>query len=343
MFTYQIRRRAFHIESGASLVFPNPVEILIVLGPPQPFGMESEGGRTATQSVAATVWFNANTGQHFVISKKPFEPLDLTIQEPGRRWELRGNELRVSIEICASNPDLTDLIESLYYGLPLLLNVEFADPPVVERVEGKVGDTEFRWELADWRMMYAITTQEEQERHFADSLQRFELLSQQDNRRLIAALHYFHMSCRLTRSGHTPWEFMAESILNLCKTLEVLFPSPGASSSRDAVRQGLAALEYSDEEIERYFLPAMALRNEIDVGHVDLSLYTRRQLHALHSYTEAAELAFQKMLQRLLQHMNDGRYVLSPYVARSSDSTARGVIERLEKFFGEDISRRSPD
>ena len=66
----------------------------------------------------------------------------------------------------------------------------------------------------------------------------------------------------------------------------MLFPPSGDGQTRDAARRGLTNLNYSAKEIERDFLPAMALRNAIDVGHVDLSLFTRPQLNALH--TEAA-------------------------------------------------------
>ena len=211
MLTYQLRQRVFRLEDGDELRFPNSVELVIVFGPPQPFGMEAGGGRTAVRDVEGALQFNANTGQHFIVSSQPLEPLDVTIEEPDHRWELRGNELRVLIERCASNRDLTGLISSLYYGLPILLNVEFADPPVIERIEGKVGATRFRWELTDWQMSFQTTTQEEQERKFVDSWERFELLSNPQNRRLIGALHYFHMACRLARAGHSPWEWSPPS------------------------------------------------------------------------------------------------------------------------------------
>ena len=97
MFTYQLRPRVFRIENGASLPFPNSAEILIVLGPLQPFGSEAGGGHTTVQSTGAQVEFNANTGEHFIVSKSPLSPLDVTIEEPDRRWELRGNELRLVI------------------------------------------------------------------------------------------------------------------------------------------------------------------------------------------------------------------------------------------------------
>ena len=227
------------------------------------------------------------------------------------------------------------MIESLFRALPILLNVEFADPPVIERIEGKVGETRYRWELADWRMDFDVTTQEVQERKFVDSWQRIALLSDSNNRRLIGALHYFHIASRLRSAGHSPWEFMAESILNLTKTLETLFPPTGDGKKRDAVRRSLAVLEYSDEEIERDFIPVMALRDEIDVGHVDLSLYTRRQLNALHRYTQAADNVFSELLQRLMLHMEKGSFTLIPHAPSSPDSVARRIIEKLERHFAD--------
>lgn len=335
MFTYQLRPRVFRIENGDSLPFPNSAEILIVLGPLQPFGSEAGGGHTTVQSTGAQVEFNANTGEHFIVSKSPLSPLDVTIEEPDRRWELRGNELRLVIEHCETNQELTELIESLFRALPILLNVEFADPPVIERIEGKVGETRYRWELADWRMDFDVTTQEVQERKFVDSWQRIALLSDSNNRRLIGALHYFHIASRLRSAGHSPWEFMAESILNLTKTLETLFPPTGDGKKRDAVRRSLAVLEYSDEEIERDFIPVMALRDEIDVGHVDLSLYTRRQLNALHRYTQAADNVFSGLLQRLMLHMEKGSFTLIPHAPSSPDSVARRIIEKIERHYAD--------
>ena len=335
MLTYQLRKRVFRVENGQTLSFPNSAELLIVLQPLQLFGVEAAGGRTAVRAVEATVQFNANTGEHFIESGRPLEPLEVTIEEPGRRWDLQGNVLRVIIDRCESNQVLTELIESLYYGLPILLNIELADPPVVERIAGKVGSTWFRWELVDWQMTFQTTEQEVQERKVAESWQRLGLLTR-ENRRLTAGLHYFHMACRLVGAGHSPWEFMAESMLNLSKVLEVLFPPSGDGMTRDAVRMGLRGLGYSDLEVERDFLPAIALRNEIDVGHVDLSLFTRRQLHALHRYAEAAENAFREMLQLLMRRMADGQFVLSPYMATSAGTEAQHVIERIERYFGQD-------
>ncbi len=46
-------------------------------------------------------------------------------------------------------------------------------------------------------------------------------------------------------------------------------------------------------------IPAMALRNEIDVGHVELGLFTIDQLRIIHGFTERARLALHRALNRL--------------------------------------------
>lgn len=107
----------------------------------------------------------------------------------------------------------------------------------------------------------------------------------------------------MSEAGNSPSDFIAEVILNYCKILEVLFPPKGDGKTRDAARIGLAKLNYSKEEIERDFLPVMALRNWIDVGHAKLSLFDRNQLNILHKYTDEAEGYFRSMLCRLIDKL----------------------------------------
>src|SRR5260221_635501 len=124
------------------------------------------------------------------------------------------------------------------------------------------------------------------QQRLATAWERLPLVGDLANRRLLAALHYFHVAVRLNRAGSTSGEFMAEVMLNLAKTMEVLFPPSGDGKNRDAARRGLRDLGYEDSEIESDFLPAMALRNEVDVAHVDLSLFTSSPLQHVHAYTE---------------------------------------------------------
>ena len=277
--------------------------------------------------------FNQNNGHHTAESDEPLRPLDAVVEESDRRVEFKGNEFRISGK-AETLKELDDTISSIYFTLPILLNVEMADPPVVERVEGKVGGVPFRWELNNWRGVLLTTTQEEQEKKACDAWCRFWIMATPGNRRLVAALHYFHVSCRLCRAGQTPWEFMAEAIMNLSKILEVLFPPIGDGKTMDAARAGLQALGYSDEEINRDYIPAMRSRSHIDSAHVHLALLTRAQLQVLHAYTEAAEIAFRKLLTKIITKSEAQEYEVAQYSGTEPDATTLRIVERLSAYFG---------
>jgi hypothetical protein len=333
MFTYQIRPRVFRLKPGEEPQLPADCLISFHFQPLQPFGESASGGRTAVQSRPASVVFNANNGEHYIESKPPLTPLDVTIEEPIRTAKLVGNTLTLSQRF-ESLAELDQVITSLYFVLPALLNVSFADPPYVERVDGRIGQHGFRWELNDWRMEFQIINQEEQETRVAKAWERIGILAEPNRRRLVAGLHYFHQACRLARAGSTVGEFLAEVILNLSKSLEVLFPPTGDGRSRDAIRRGLSNLGITDDDIECNFLPAVALRNEIDVGHAELGLFKMEQLKVIHAYTERAESAFHKMFENLLERIESGTFNLEAYNAGAPRREAIRLIERLRECGG---------
>ncbi len=333
MLTYQVRPRVFRHDAGTELRLPATCVLRFHLMPGQPFGTSATGGRTAVQNKPGAARFNATTGEHFIESKEPLPPLDVTLSEPNRLVRLKGSVLEIT-EDYDNLSEVEDVVMGVYFGLPVLLNVGFGDPPIVFRVDGEIGGVPFRWELKDWRMNFTITTQERQEGLFVTAFQRMSLVAGLPRRRLLAALHYFHVASRLNCCGAKPGEFMAEAILNLAKTLEVLFPSAGNGQTREAARQGISELGYSDDEIERLFIPAMALRNEIDVGHVHLALFNPRQLAAIHAYTEIAEDAFRDMLDRVLTAVAEGKWQVSTMRDCKASPGALKVVERLVDQFG---------
>lgn len=328
MLTYQIRPRVFRMDEAlAPPLWPAECVVRFHFAPKQPFGTDSAGGRTTIQGRSAKALFNANNGTHSIESDDPLAPLDVTVEDGTRTVTLRGHVFEVAQKF-ESLRDLDESISGLYFALPMTLNVQFADPPVIEHVDGEIGASAFRWELQDWRMEYDVTTQSRQEQRFTTAWEHLRLVGL-SNRRLLAALHYFHVACRLGRSGATAGEFVAEVVLNLAKTLEVLFPPGGDGKTRDAVRLGLRQLGYEDEAIESDFVPALALRNQIDVGHVSLALFTRTQLAHIHGYTERAERSFRGLLARALEAAESGKWKPPTYVPSPRDEAIEQVLSRL--------------
>jgi len=330
MLSYQARPRILKIEHATSLPFPAQGEIRFHFSPGQPFGVKAGGGHTAVQNVTASSMFNANTGTHEIESQQPLSPLDVQIEESDRVICLTGSTLSVA-QAFKSNQELTGLIEGMYFALPMLLAVDFADPPIIERTEGHIGGVGFRWELAIWKARFEITTQEKQEQAVVTSWVRLDVLSKSSNRRLVASLHYFHVALRLARRGQIAGEFLPEMILNLSKVLEVLFPPSGGGKTRDAVRAGLGMLGFSEIEIEADYIPAMALRNEIDVGHVDLALFKVDQLAVIQGYADYAEHAFRTLFRRIFEKIEDDSFKIEPYDSKPAVGDAIKIIARMRK------------
>ena len=132
--------------------------------------------------------------------------------------------------------------------------------------------------------------------------QRVRLFNQNKNHRLLAALHYFHVACRLRAVGHSPREFMAEIILNFAKILQVLF-----GQSRDDIRNPLTSLGYAPRDIESDFIPILVLRNEFNVGHVMVSILPQSQLSTVHHYLDITERRFRDLFNRLITEVESGR------------------------------------
>jgi hypothetical protein len=351
MLTYQIRDRYFRLPAGETLTFPSWAEVTFLLGPDQPFGEASDGGRTFVRGSPGRILFDGHTGIHTTECDNPLKPLEVLYterwqdeprDEPNRTVSLKGTELNIRQEF-ASLQELEGFIAGVVFMLPALLNLEFADPPFVKRIYGFVGEVSFSWELINWPMRFRVTSQDHQEQSFADSWQRLPLVAQFENRRLAAALRYYHTAVRLDRAGVSLGEFMAETLLNLSKCLEVLFPPETDQGARDTIRSGLEKLGYSGTEIERDFLPAVALRNEIDVGHVSLALFKRAQLTVIHRYTERAEEAFRELLKRILTEAADGSFQIAAYTDGTPTERTVRVIERMSEFFGATVHASDND
>ncbi|MGC3971013.1 MAG: hypothetical protein QM775_27865 [Pirellulales bacterium] len=304
------------------------------LGPPQPFGLKKDGGRTSVCAVATRLHFNTNNGYYFAEPETGLNPLEVAIEGPHGKTTLRGSTLIVEMTI-ESLQELEKWLFTYYFGVPVLLNVSFADAPFVERVDGDIGGVPFEWWLRSVKCELHPKTQEEQEKDCGTALARLSDLELHRRTRVVAVLHYFHVACRLVRAGVVAGEFVAESILNFSKSLEVLFPPDGDGKTREAIRVGLQTLGVSEEDIELKYMPAVALRNEIDVGHAELGLFTKSQLRTLHQYVEDAEKSFRFLFATLLQKLESGTFDVLDYDLSKQRRQSVSVIDRLEKAYRE--------
>lgn len=324
MLTYQLQNRVLKILNNIPIRLPNRVEIQAKLAPPTAFGTSNEPSRTCMQSRPGRMFFDANTGRAVIQSNPSLDPIEAVLIYNNISYQLIGDLLTLNMQSCNSKEELESLLLAAQYIIPILLNADFADPPVVEHVHGYVGDSKFRWEHRDWKGAFTVKTKEGIESYVVKSFERLQYFTGIQNRRLLAGLHYFHIACRLDSAGHSPWEFMAEIILNLCKSLQIIF-----GDTIDDVRSGLRKLGYKDRKIESVFIPIMALRHHFDVGHPMNSLLTEEQLNKFYKYLINIESDFRGMLLDVLVAVEDNNFPIKQNNHISIDSETRRRINKL--------------
>jgi len=308
MLTYQLQPRVFKGEKG-TFTFPSVVTIEVKFAPPTAFGTKDDLSRTLVLERPASLIYNANTGRVLGKSKPPLEPLEVVIESPDSGFELKGDSLKYKVT-CNNVSELEGTIVAFQHVLPTLLNIEFPDPPTVDYIKGWVGDTEFRWEHQECQAPLRVVTAETLEEQVVKGYDRLALLADTRNRRLAASLCYLHLASRLIVSGNSPWEFMAESILNMCKSMEILFVD--SDDTRNDIRRELAKLGYTHEEIEGDFIPLLILRSHVDVAHPKVAIHSKRHLMTVYRYLSGSEDCLKKLIKRVIEAVEAGTYQILP-------------------------------
>jgi len=334
MLTYQLQPRIFNIQGKAKFEFPNTLTLELHYGPGTNFGTDSSPGRALVKGSRTTITYNSNTGRVLSESDPPLEPLEVVIESPNTKFELKGNILRYSAP-CATPEVLDGIINALHFALPTLLNLSIPEPPVVLHTKGWLGDAEFRWEHREVIAPFHTVTTESLEKRVVEAFNQMQLFASTKNRRFFAALHYYHKACRLIVSGISDWEFMSEAILNMCKTMEILFVE--SSDSRDDIRKGLKKLSYDEESIEGDFIPLLILRGFVDVAHPKVAIYKSEQLFVLYRFLAHCESIFRSLLEKVIERISDGTFCvpevsdfrLSPQDQAGMDALIDKIANRL--------------
>jgi hypothetical protein len=335
MLTYQLQRRYFKCANPTEFKFPGSVKIEFHFEPQEPFGMRHGYSRAALQSVAASILYDANNGRSSVRPERPLAPVEASVHYKDMNFDFRGNKFSVECG-CQTQDELAQLIYSIQGLFPPLLNVFLYDAPFITRVSGSVGAIKFRWELAETQFQIQITNEEEQEKRVATALSLYGSDLGTKQYRIHAALGYFYKACRLIAAGNGPWEFMPEAILNLSKSLEILFNNTVnqvENGSRDRIRKGLREIGINDQLIDRVFVRVLILRSEFDVGHGRLALHDMDDLQLIYRFVATAEAEFRRLFDRIVKGVAGGTITLPPYTPKAGPSAyskaLQGVIERL--------------
>jgi hypothetical protein len=332
MLTYLVRPRGLYLEpEGAVIEFPADVRLEFQFEPGGGFGEDVPPIRTVPRGAKVRSHWNACRGETKVQTDARLPRLRTALEGADGRLEFDGSRMLVTTRL-HSREELQRVLETYFYGLPPILALEMLDCPTIAEVRGQVGGVSFCWGLLDsGTVSIDAATESIQQERVRRAIARLETLDERNgltNRRLLAGVQYFHIACRLARAAERRFEFLSESLLNFAKILEALFPAP-PNQTIDKTRQELKGLGFEELEIEALYIPALALRNAVDVAHPTLAAYSDADLATLQRYADFAEEAFRKLLNRVFDCIDKGELNLKPPSDKATPSDTRRIIERI--------------
>lgn len=320
MITYKQQNRILKIIKGPKeLNFPNKLTINAEYGPNEAFGLSNNPSRLVLKGSDTKLTFNANTGRVLAQSEPKLSPLSVRVEGEKALFELKGSLFHIETK-CEDDVELNNILLTCLHGLPALINIEFPDPPFLLSLCGNLGDSTFRYELQEMPFFFRPRTINGLEKHVMNSIVNIHSLKE----KFMAAILYFHTASRLLVVGYSRWEFMAETILNFSKVLQALF-----GEKMDNVRNGLASIGYSSDEIEMDFIPLMVLRNHFDVGHVQRIMPKSEQMQVLYQYLSGAEDKFRDLLKQVFDGIMNGKFLQSEWDLTTLKSNEQKKFNQL--------------
>lgn len=324
MLTHVLRGKVVRFPQGRRPEFPADVVVRGKLAPKVPFGGHAGQSKSSTPGQNIVARANLSTGQFEIENPTPlFPPLVASTTVDRVVFRIDGDTVTAKLER-ATFDDFMGLLHILQYCFPAFLTVETPESPCILYTWGEVSGVPFQsqFDAEELQMRLWVTTQSSQEARVVKAWERAQLLSK--HKRLSNGLHYFHVASRLLVTGNNRFEFMAEALLNIAKSLQCIF-----GETRDSVRQQLAMLGIDANAIERKYIPYLVLRNEFDVGHVSLAQLSREQSQILHTYADQAEGAFRELYKQLLEKIDRGEYALIPDNDEALSADRSAILARL--------------
>lgn len=332
MSVYRYRRRNLLPTSDKAFEFPAVCTIHIHLNASTFFGTGKGGGHISS-GFPTKMFFDGSTGQLSVRDTSPAVPLSLAFSTETGDYNLNGSTITLKGRFeCEDSIKAT--LNSLYIHLPTTFNLHIIEPVFIKSIRGHIGDAPFHWDLREMSGDFNLSNLEERKESVVSAIQLAETLAVDTNPRLAAGLRYFHVASRLAFVENTPAEFMPECILNLAKSLEALFVHRGIGElkgkPREIVRHELLKLDYSKDEMESWIMPALIIRDELDVAHASFAELDEPTARIIQEYARNAVAYFRRLFSRIIERSKSGTYAL-PNHDGSSPLKALAIAETLAK------------
>jgi hypothetical protein len=324
MTHFLLQQRHLHAIDQGPPSFPSKLTAKIRFGPEDAFGVPSQTSRTtAKRATPAHLLWNANEGIS-VWQGDIIDALDTKMERGGLTAHWAGNLLDLGINV-NSIEEVEQLVGSASQLLPAYLSLRLQVFVWVKEFQVEVGGRSFRLETASHRYGITIATTEHNQTEAIQSVDNW-LKQRRESLRAVMAIYYYRQALRLAALEPDRQSMVAEVILNLAKAIEIIF-----SSDRERLRSKAKEWGLDTDFIERWIIPVLLIRNELDVAHVASAPLLSTQHQAILDFLARASVHVQTLLLQVLEMSQSGRVILDPPSA-SVDADKERLLKKIEEY-----------
>lgn len=327
---WKLRRLLVGDGGWVPVVWPAQIELAYRLRPGDLFGIPGAGTPRSTVTGETKFSIDGETGKLVVLETGTLPPFRFDGTFKDGSLTIVGNEA-VLRATAASEQHLESLMNWASVLLTQFLTVQLGAFIDIESVKGTVAGRQVAalYPAESYSILLASVDTALREERIRSAL----LGPSVDNpsySRFVASTRYFHHAIRLiapTEVNYVPYNAYAEVLLNLAKSIEILFSAP----SRDVLRGRLRQLGYSNDQIESQIVPILLVRNEIDVGHPTSGHATPEEVATLRRFVDRSLQNVAAILQNVWGHICLNQRFLDPLPGYCDADRAK-LIARLQAY-----------
>jgi hypothetical protein len=324
MAYFLLQNRRLHALDKTQMSFPAALMAKISFGPEDAFGVPSCRPRTtAKQATPAHLLWNANEGIS-VWQGDLIEALDaeLKMEALSAHWTGNTLELRIGVN---SLEEAEQVVGSASQFLPAFLSLRLQVFVWIKEFLVDVAESRFRFETSSHRYGITIATTEHNEDAAIQSVRNW-LTQRPESLHIIMAIYYYRQALRLAALEPDRQSMAAEVILNLAKAIEIVF-----SSNRNRLRSRAREWGLDANFIERWIVPILLIRNELDVAHVASAPLVSTQHQAILDFLARASTQVHTLLVRLIEMSQSGQVTLDPPSA-AMDAAKERLLRKIAEY-----------
>jgi hypothetical protein len=323
MTHFLLQHRHLNADDGVKPSFPSVLTARIRFGPEDAFGLPSSERTTAKRATPARLFWNANDGTS-VWQGDLIDVLHAELQLGTFSAHWAGNALELRMDVNSAE-EAEQVVASASQLLPAFLSLKLQVFVWIKEFLVDIAGSHSRLVTSSHEYGITIATTEHNEDAVMQSVRNW-LRQRRESLRAVMAIYYYRHARRLAAMEPDRQSMAAEVILKLAKAVEIIF-----SSDQDRLRSRAKQWGLDAEFIERWIVPILLIRNELDVAHVASAPLLSTQHQAILDFLARASAHVHTLLLRVLEMSQSGQVTLDP-PSPSMDADKEQLLRKIAEY-----------